>query len=406
MNDKLWDSNRFHARARILLQHLTRLKNLWTLGPMTEREVRTLWFYLFQLAGTGVALDYSEIVPAARGFFEWVEETVRQGSMGGEEFQQRLDYVLEATTRQMAGETPSALESPGDMAWGDRVVIVDNKPAPKWEKALRQHAISVFTMPFSPTQVLRTARIIRPHMILLQVHAGSPLRELESLCAVLRDDRRLDGIALYLYFRSEMSELPINLLRHVDGLITAFERPDFVTAQILGILARVNQRRESSIWDPYTDLYSLAYLRERLEEEIMRNQRQQTRLGIIALTEDPRSVSVMDAEPGRTYLSIRRLAEYLQSRIRRSDIVAYDGMGRFYLVLFEANRRVISERIKMMQQQIRNDADMGFGSLLAGMAMAPDHGNVPEDLFMHADRTLWDALEHVPLSSSLSTLSP
>ncbi|WP_020375302.1 diguanylate cyclase domain-containing protein [Sulfobacillus thermosulfidooxidans] len=405
MNDKLWDPSRarFQTRARILLHHLTLLKNLWTLGPMTEREVRTLWFYLFQLAGTGVALDYSDIIPGARGFLEWVQETVRQGSMRGEEFQQRLDQFLEIPRHLIAGQE-MAPESSAQVVWGDRLVVVDNKPTLLWDKALRQHAVSIFTMPFSPTQVLRTARIMRPHMILL--NAASPVRELESLCAVLRDDRRLDGTAVYLYVRAEQSELPAKLLRHIDGLITDYERSESTAAQILGILARVNQRRESSIWDPYTDLYSLAYLRERLEEEIMRQQRQQTRLGIIALTWDPRSVHTMDEEPGRTYLIIRRLAEYLQSQIRRSDVVAYDGMGRFYLVLFEANRRVISERTKMIQQQIRTETDMGLGSLLTGMAMAPDHGNVPEDLFTHADRALWDELEQATVPSSLSTLSP
>ncbi|SMC03747.1 GGDEF domain-containing protein, diguanylate cyclase (c-di-GMP synthetase) or its enzymatically inactive variants [Sulfobacillus thermosulfidooxidans DSM 9293] len=405
MNDKLWDPSRarFQTRARILLHHLTLLKNLWTLGPMTEREVRTLWFYLFQLAGTGVALDYSDIIPGARGFLEWVQETVRQGSMRGEEFQQRLDQFLEIPRHLIAGQE-MAPESSAQVVWGDRLVVVDNKPTLLWEKALRQHAVSIFTMPFSPTQVLRTARIMRPHMILL--NAASPVRELESLCAVLRDDRRLDGTAVYLYVRAEQSELPAKLLRHIDGLITDYERSESMAAQILGILARVNQRRESSIWDPYTDLYSLAYLRERLEEEILRQQRQPTRLGIIALTWDPRSVHTMDEEPGRTYLIIRRLAEYLQSQIRRSDVVAYDGMGRFYLVLFEANRRVISERTKMIQQQIRTETDMGLGSLLTGMALAPDHGNVPEDLFTHADRALWDELEQATVPSSLSTLSP
>ncbi|OLZ09067.1 diguanylate cyclase domain-containing protein [Sulfobacillus thermosulfidooxidans] len=405
MNDKLWDPShaRFQTRARILLHHLTLLKNLWTLGPMTEREVRTLWFYLFQLAGTGVALDYSDIIPGARGFLEWVQETVRQGSMRGEEFQQRLDQFLEIPRHLIAGPERDP-ESSAQVVWGDRLVVVDNKPTLLWEKALRQHAVSIFTMPFSPTQVLRTARIMRPHMILL--NAASPVRELESLCAVLRDDRRLDGTAVYLYVRAEQSELPAKLLRHIDGLITDYERSESMAAQILGILARVNQRRESSIWDPYTDLYSLAYLRERLEEEILRQQRQPTRLGIIALTWDPRSVHTMDEEPGRTYLIIRRLAEYLQSQIRRSDVVAYDGMGRFYLVLFEANRRVISERAKMIQQQIRTETDMGLGSLLTGMALAPDHGNVPEDLFTHADRALWDELEQATIPSSLSTLSP
>lgn len=378
-------------RVSLLVRHLDVLKTAWTLRPITEREVRTLWFSLFQLGGVGAAMGHPDLIHAARHLLAWVEITVRQGTMVGTIFEQRLDNLLKDTRLQELSPRPIVESLDGVPGWGDQVLVVDNTPDRGVETTLRQQAISVYTMDFTPTQILRTARVMRPHLMLIN-SAAVPSRDLASLCAVLRDDKRLEGMALYLYTLPS-EDLSGSLMAHVDGIIRQPLNTKFAVTQIFGILARVNQRRDSAIWEPYTDLYSLQYLRERLAEEIIRQQRTARPLGIIAVTWDPQEMGNNDPKEEEVYATVRRLAHYLQARIRLSDVVSYDGLGRFYLVLLDATRRVISDRMKMIEQQIHADAPLGPRSLMTGLALAPDHGHVPEDLFAHADDALWDALD-------------
>jgi GGDEF domain-containing protein len=153
--------------------------------------------------------------------------------------------------------------------------------------------------------------------------------------------------------------------------------------------------------DPSTGVLSFAYLRHLLASEVARASRRDAGFTVIALTFNPRLW--MDGtwdSAIETQMRLQQLANYLQMTVRRSDMVAFDGAGRFYVVALDASTTALCRRFQEASEQLRDRLDpivkRPYPILLTGLARYPEDGKLPEDLLAHSHAELWHCVVAAP----------
>ncbi len=354
---------------------------------ISERTHRLLWLYGFHLGalayGAGQLAWYGKI----HRWVEWLEYVHRFADTSPEMIHQRI--------RAAIGRLPQSMEVGSeslDAWWSTQVLIVSDAVHQTWSSLAHRPDIHITRVRSDLPEILRTARILRPHLILL--NQGQLGQRLPRLLRMLRDDQRLDWSAIWLDGDQD-AVLDPALASQIDG------RLDWARGQgpsnLVSALAAVGRMRDLAVLEPSTGVASMGYLNRLLTSEAIRCRRKHEKFSLITVTWNP-SLWI-DPQWDTALTSHRRssqLAEHLQASLRRSDVVAFDGVGRFYVLAFDDISAHLNRRIAEISDQIcgrwGERVPGSCPALLVGKARYPEAGRLPEDLIAHAHEMLWQRI--------------
>ena len=152
-----------------------------------------------------------------------------------------------------------------------------------------------------------------------------------------------------------------------------------------------------SIRDPLTGLFNRRYMEESLEREIRRADRKQRPLAALMLDLDhfKRYNDTLGHAAGDAML--RAIGSFLQSRMRKDDIVCRYGGEEFTIIMPESSLAIAkqrAERLRMQGKELEialNGQYLGSVTFSVGIACFPDHGTTAEQLLRAADVALYRA---------------
>ena len=152
-----------------------------------------------------------------------------------------------------------------------------------------------------------------------------------------------------------------------------------------------------SIRDPLTGLFNRRYMEESLEREIRRADRKQRPLAALMLDLDhfKRYNDTLGHAAGDAML--RSIGSFLQTRMRKDDIVCRYGGEEFTIIMPESSLAIAKQRAERLRLQGKeleislNGQFLGSVTFSVGIACFPDHGATGEQLLRAADLALYRA---------------
>lgn len=152
-----------------------------------------------------------------------------------------------------------------------------------------------------------------------------------------------------------------------------------------------------SIRDPLTGLYNRRYLDEWLRSAHSRAERHQSRLAVVMIDLDHfKAFNDSHGHPGGDTV-LRSLGRFLLEKTRGEDVVARFGGEEFVVVFPEVSAEDAVARVNGLIDGWRDRSEHSAGDLhpyptmSAGIAMYPTHATEITDLFVVADRALYQA---------------
>jgi diguanylate cyclase (GGDEF)-like protein len=155
--------------------------------------------------------------------------------------------------------------------------------------------------------------------------------------------------------------------------------------------------REQSARDQLTGLFNRRYMEESLDRELRRASREDYTLGLLMMDLD----HFKDLNDGFGHaagdLMLRRVGEFLGSSVRGDDVACRFGGEEFVVILPRASlentrRRAEAIRQGMKRLQLEPSGALGASvSISIGVACAPEHGEMREQLVHAADVALYRA---------------
>jgi diguanylate cyclase (GGDEF)-like protein/PAS domain S-box-containing protein len=155
--------------------------------------------------------------------------------------------------------------------------------------------------------------------------------------------------------------------------------------------------KDQSIRDPLTGLYNRRFMQESLDRELLRARR----------TSRPFTVMFIDIDHFKRFndsfghdagdLVLQVFAKTLTNHFRGGDIICRYGGEEFALVLpdsslKDAERRANDLRVEVKKLSIKHrNTILDPITFSVGLAAFPDHGSTAEELFLVADRCLYDS---------------
>jgi diguanylate cyclase (GGDEF)-like protein len=160
----------------------------------------------------------------------------------------------------------------------------------------------------------------------------------------------------------------------------------------------LRQKLESqSIRDGLTGLFNRSFMEVALERELNRASRQGKQVAIMMLDIDhfKQFNDTFGHEAGDVVL--REVADAMRLGVRSEDIVCRYGGEEFIIIMPEITTRAAIERAELLRRMIGDLALRYHGQMLrqvtisVGLAMYPDHSELPEELLRSADHALYAA---------------
>ncbi|HXZ14361.1 MAG TPA: diguanylate cyclase [Candidatus Sulfotelmatobacter sp.] len=155
--------------------------------------------------------------------------------------------------------------------------------------------------------------------------------------------------------------------------------------------------RNQSTRDPLTGLFNRRYLEETMQRETRRAVRAEHSLGMILLDLDHFKTFNDTYGHGAGDTVLREAANFLAKCVRAEDIVCRFGGEEFLVILPMADLKATQVRAERIRCQLREKTIMHLGKSLGmvtvsvGVAVLPDHGTAPNELFAAADAALYRA---------------
>lgn len=154
---------------------------------------------------------------------------------------------------------------------------------------------------------------------------------------------------------------------------------------------------DQSIRDALTGLFNRRYMEETLARELYRAEREKIPVGVIMFDIDHfKEFNDISGHDGGDAL-LRELGAYMNSNIRKGDIVCRFGGEEFFIVLPGASAENTRLRAEEFRMGIEALSVYHLGKLLRkctvslGVAAFPKHGLKTEDLIKSADNALYQA---------------
>lgn len=152
-----------------------------------------------------------------------------------------------------------------------------------------------------------------------------------------------------------------------------------------------------SIRDPLTGLYNRRYMEESLERELRRADRKQRPLAALMLDLDhfKRFNDTLGHAAGDA--TLRSIGNFLQSRMRKDDIVCRYGGEEFTIIMPESSLEIAIQRAERLRDDCKrleitlNGQFLGNVTFSVGIACFPEHGTSAEQLLHVADLALYRA---------------
>lgn len=152
-----------------------------------------------------------------------------------------------------------------------------------------------------------------------------------------------------------------------------------------------------SIRDGLTSLFNRSFMEIALERELTRAGRQAKQVAVMMLDIDhfKQFNDTFGHEAGDVVL--REVADAMRLGVRSEDIVCRFGGEEFVIIMPEITTRAALERAELLRRMIGDLALRYHGQLLrqvtisVGIAMYPDHSDVPDELLRTADHALYAA---------------
>jgi diguanylate cyclase (GGDEF)-like protein/PAS domain S-box-containing protein len=150
-----------------------------------------------------------------------------------------------------------------------------------------------------------------------------------------------------------------------------------------------------SIRDPLTGLYNRRYLEEMTQRETRRAVRSACGLGLLILDLDhfKKTNDTYGHDAGDSVL--REAASFLVKSVRAEDFVCRFGGEEFVVVLPMADLKATQARAERIRSRLReltvlhNGQSLGMITASIGVAVLPEHGTSPKELFEAADAALY-----------------
>ena len=181
-------------------------------------------------------------------------------------------------------------------------------------------------------------------------------------------------------------------LQSLDERLQA-DRSHTLAAMLQAAAIRFSRAEVEAITDGLTGLYNHRYLHERLEEELERARRRETRLSLLFFDCDEFKVynDAYGHKAGDAALT--RIARITEACSRRVDLAARYGGEEFVLVLVETDRRgalTVAERIRA---EVASSSALGGRplSVSIGVATYPDDAAAKDELLDKADWAMYAA---------------
>ncbi|MEA5511240.1 GGDEF domain-containing protein [Crocosphaera sp. UHCC 0190] len=173
-----------------------------------------------------------------------------------------------------------------------------------------------------------------------------------------------------------------------------------ISKQIAISLANLKLRETlqyQSFRDALTGLFNRRYLEASIVREVHRVSRENQPLGIIMIDVDnfKKFNDTFGHEAGD--LVLQTIGTFLKDNIRQSDIACRFGGEELTIILANASLENTKERAEQIRQGVKNlhlkygDQSLGTITISLGVAVFPNHGETPEDLFHAADIALYQA---------------
>jgi len=152
-----------------------------------------------------------------------------------------------------------------------------------------------------------------------------------------------------------------------------------------------------SIRDGLTSLFNRSFMEIALERELTRASRQAKQVAVMMLDIDhfKQFNDTFGHEAGDVVL--REVADAMRLGVRGEDIVCRYGGEEFVIIMPEITTRAALERAELLRRMVSDLALRYHGQLLrpvsisVGVAMYPDHSELPEELLRTADHALYAA---------------
>jgi len=199
------------------------------------------------------------------------------------------------------------------------------------------------------------------------------------------------AVDLPVHTQSEVGYLTQVFNHMVAGLRRSREEVDSVNAELQ---QKNRELHQLSITDELTGLYNRKHLMETLSGEVTRSKRNGHTFALLVADIDhfKRINDTFGHQKGDEVL--RLLGGVFRDTVRSCDYVARYGGEEFIVMLPEvgaAGGLEVAERIRERVAQERIPPNGVRITISVGMAMFPEHGDSPEEIFQRADQALYAA---------------
>jgi diguanylate cyclase (GGDEF)-like protein len=173
---------------------------------------------------------------------------------------------------------------------------------------------------------------------------------------------------------------------------------DNLQAHIIEIESLQAKLREQAVRDPLTGLFNRRYLKETLDREISRAQREKKTIGFIIMDLD-HFKQVNDTYGHKAGdMVLQKLGGLIIRNLRVEDIPCRYGGEEFTIMMPGASLEKTVERANFLLREI-NEMAIRYDNanikvaVSMGVSVFPDHGAGEEDALIRADRALYRAKE-------------